>query len=130
MLEFLQKFFFEMKVTNVIFFLLLLSFFFKNSCLQALVSHILATRSLPESDLRTRKHGMGKGLMTVWRATCPSSQELPTGVNYTDRSASWKPLRSTASRRAPSSHASKQLQQRESRMVNGLFSGYDFQPWH
>ncbi|CAL9042752.1 unnamed protein product [Musa banksii] len=83
---------------------------------KALVSHILATRSLPESDLCTRKHGMGKGLMTVWRATCPSSQELPTGVNYTDRSASWKPLRSTASRRAPSSHAAKQLQQRESRM--------------
>ncbi|URE22844.1 hypothetical protein MUK42_12920 [Musa troglodytarum] len=83
---------------------------------KALVSHILATRSLPESDLRTRKHGMGKGLMTVWHATCPSSQKLPTGVNYTDRSASWKPLRSTASRRAPSSHVSKQLQQRESRM--------------
>ncbi|XP_068653269.1 homeobox-DDT domain protein RLT3-like isoform X2 [Aristolochia californica] len=29
-----------------------------------------------------RKHGMGKGLMTVWRATNPDAKGLPTGLNF------------------------------------------------
>ncbi|XP_068648262.1 homeobox-DDT domain protein RLT3-like [Aristolochia californica] len=31
---------------------------------------------------RVRKHGMGKGLMTVWHATNPDAKGLPTGLNF------------------------------------------------
>lgn len=31
------------------------------------------------------KHGMGKGLMTVWRATNPGAGSYPAGLNSTGR---------------------------------------------
>lgn len=32
-----------------------------------------------------KKHGIGKGLMTVWRATNPDGGDFPTGVDFGDR---------------------------------------------
>lgn len=32
-----------------------------------------------------KKHGIGKGLMTVWRAINPDGGDFPTGVNYDER---------------------------------------------
>ena len=29
-----------------------------------------------------KKHGIGKGLMTVWRAINPDGGDFPTGVNF------------------------------------------------
>ncbi|KAA8534625.1 hypothetical protein F0562_032116 [Nyssa sinensis] len=34
-----------------------------------------------------KKHGIGKGLMTVWRATNPDAEDFPTGVDFADREA-------------------------------------------
>ncbi|WOL01008.1 homeobox-DDT domain protein RLT3 [Canna indica] len=70
------------------------------------VSPILSLRALPENNLPTGKHGMGKGLMTVWCATQPNEQNLPDGVSFTDRST-WRSLRSNASHKATSSHVSR-----------------------
>ncbi|XP_065874540.1 homeobox-DDT domain protein RLT3 isoform X2 [Euphorbia lathyris] len=43
-----------------------------------------------------KKHGMGKGLMTAWRAINPSSSDFPTGIHSADRETvpplSQKPL--------------------------------------
>ncbi|KAK9291662.1 hypothetical protein L1049_019611 [Liquidambar formosana] len=36
-----------------------------------------------------KKHGIGKGLMTVWRATNPDAGNLPTGVDFADREITW-----------------------------------------
>ncbi|KAJ8748191.1 hypothetical protein K2173_000599 [Erythroxylum novogranatense] len=33
----------------------------------------------------TKKHGIGKGLMTVWRAVNPNGGDLPTDINFFDR---------------------------------------------
>lgn len=32
-----------------------------------------------------KKHGIGKGLMTVWRAINPDGGDIPTGVNFNER---------------------------------------------
>jgi hypothetical protein len=32
-----------------------------------------------------KKHGMGKGLMTVWRATNPDVRDLPVGFGFADQ---------------------------------------------
>ena len=32
-----------------------------------------------------KKHGIGKGLMTVWRAINPDGGDFPTGVNFKER---------------------------------------------
>ncbi len=32
-----------------------------------------------------KKHGIGKGLMTVWRATNPNGGDFPTGIPCVDR---------------------------------------------
>uniref|UniRef100_A0A5B6YSH3 DDT domain-containing protein n=1 Tax=Davidia involucrata TaxID=16924 RepID=A0A5B6YSH3_DAVIN len=34
-----------------------------------------------------KKHGIGKGLMTVWRATNPDAGDFPTGVDFPEREA-------------------------------------------
>ena len=31
-----------------------------------------------------KRHGMGKGLMTVWRATNPNAGDFPTGIDFAD----------------------------------------------
>lgn len=33
----------------------------------------------------TRKHGVGKGLMTVWRVVNPNGGRFPTGISSADR---------------------------------------------
>lgn len=37
---------------------------------------------MTEKRASIRKHGMGKGLMTVWRATNPDAGDVPTGVDF------------------------------------------------
>ncbi|KAK3025527.1 hypothetical protein RJ639_041519 [Escallonia herrerae] len=37
-----------------------------------------------------RKHGIGKGLMTVWRVTNPDGGDVPTGVDFCERALSHK----------------------------------------
>ncbi|XP_043705835.1 homeobox-DDT domain protein RLT3 isoform X2 [Telopea speciosissima] len=40
-------------------------------------SQVCKNKSLP-----VKKHGIGKGLMTVWRATNPDAGDFPTGLNF------------------------------------------------
>ncbi|KAJ4973305.1 hypothetical protein NE237_006479 [Protea cynaroides] len=35
-----------------------------------------------DNSLPVKKHGIGKGLMTVWRATNPDGGDFPTGLNF------------------------------------------------
>lgn len=32
-----------------------------------------------------KKHGIGKGLMTAWRATNPDGGDIPTGIDFAGR---------------------------------------------
>ncbi|XP_031281484.1 homeobox-DDT domain protein RLT3 isoform X1 [Pistacia vera] len=49
-----------------------------------------------------RKHGVGKGLMTVWRVVNPNGGSFPTGISSTDRQDSDVPQTTTrASRKQP-----------------------------
>ncbi|XP_061347614.1 homeobox-DDT domain protein RLT3 isoform X2 [Gastrolobium bilobum] len=46
-----------------------------------------ATRSHPDCNMKApvKKHGIGKGLMTVWRATNPEAGRLPVSFGFADR---------------------------------------------
>lgn len=35
-----------------------------------------------------KRHGIGKGLMTVWRVANPESQSIPTGVDFVNEDSS------------------------------------------
>ncbi|KAA8539034.1 hypothetical protein F0562_025726 [Nyssa sinensis] len=41
----------------------------------------------PNKSAPVKKHGIGKGLMTVWRATNPDAGDFPTGVDFAEREA-------------------------------------------
>ncbi|KAK3020286.1 hypothetical protein RJ639_045835 [Escallonia herrerae] len=43
-----------------------------------------------QKSLPVRKHGIGKGLMTVWRVTNPDGGDVPTGVDFCERPFSHK----------------------------------------
>ncbi|KAK2988514.1 hypothetical protein RJ640_026742, partial [Escallonia rubra] len=43
-----------------------------------------------QESLPVRKHGIGKGLMTVWRVTNPDGGDVPTGVDFCERPFSHK----------------------------------------
>lgn len=63
----------------------------------------------------TKKHGMGKGLMTVWRAINPNGGKLPTGIDFTHR-----PQRPTpVSRKPPRKKGAQQL---VSLLVSNLYA--------
>ncbi|XP_015868893.1 homeobox-DDT domain protein RLT3 [Ziziphus jujuba] len=48
--------------------------------------HVVTNHTLRNAkNAPVRKHGIGKGLMTVWRATNPHGGDLPTGVGLADR---------------------------------------------
>ena len=34
-----------------------------------------------------KKHGIGKGLMTVWRVTNPDAVDFPTGIDFAEKAA-------------------------------------------
>ncbi|OVA10751.1 Homeobox domain [Macleaya cordata] len=48
---------------------------------------ILQSEACQKKSGPMMKHGMGKGLMTVWRAVNPNTVEFPTGVSNTGREA-------------------------------------------
>ncbi|KAJ8627219.1 hypothetical protein MRB53_020526 [Persea americana] len=48
---------------------------------------ILDSRIQQPKGAAVKKYGIGKGLMTVWRATKPDAQCLTTGVNFINREA-------------------------------------------
>ncbi|XP_010274901.1 PREDICTED: homeobox-DDT domain protein RLT3 isoform X2 [Nelumbo nucifera] len=54
---------------------------------RALKKRKISKSSNPDSQIcksaPVKKHGIGKGLMTVWRATNPDAKGLPAGVNFT-----------------------------------------------
>lgn len=48
------------------------------------------------------KHGIGKGLMTVWRATNPDGGDFPTGINVSDGEvANISPISTSMSQKKP-----------------------------
>ncbi|KAG6482178.1 homeobox-DDT domain protein RLT3-like [Zingiber officinale] len=82
---------------------------------KSLVSSMLTSKASNESNPFATKYGMGKGLMTVWRATQPNGQKLPDGGNCT-ASGNWMNLRSNDSHKTTFSFVSRQPQQRRSCM--------------
>lgn len=46
---------------------------------------VLNNQGSHEKSIPTRQHGLGKGLMTVWRVVNPDSGDVPTGVNFKQR---------------------------------------------
>lgn len=46
-----------------------------------------AIQNHPDCNMKApvKKHGIGKGLMTVWRATNPDVGDLPIGFGFADR---------------------------------------------
>ncbi|XXG87620.1 hypothetical protein AAC387_Pa11g2264 [Persea americana] len=58
-------------------------------------SSILGSRIQTLKGAPVKKYGIGKGLMTLWRATNPDSQCLPTGVNLINREAAKTCVNST-----------------------------------
>ncbi|XP_073225978.1 homeobox-DDT domain protein RLT3 isoform X3 [Cicer arietinum] len=54
--------------------------FFSQASKSAIQSHPSCNMKAP-----VKKHGMGKGLMTVWRATNPDARDLPNGFGIADR---------------------------------------------
>lgn len=45
-----------------------------------------------------KKHGMGKGLMTVWRVTNPHAGDIPTGIDFADEGTGASPIAKSVSR--------------------------------
>ncbi|KAF9618410.1 hypothetical protein IFM89_001133 [Coptis chinensis] len=61
-------------------------------------SLISVYKAKAKKSVSLMKHGMGKGLMTVWRATNPGVGDCPTGVNYSDRDIVEARLHSTSTK--------------------------------
>ncbi|KAF5183056.1 Homeobox-ddt domain protein rlt3 [Thalictrum thalictroides] len=74
-----------------------------------------------KKSVSLNKHGMGKGLMTVWRATNPGARSHPTGVNITDvyfnsaSANSTKPLQHEMKKKEP-----RKLSKKQGRVGNKL----------
>ncbi|KAG2713473.1 hypothetical protein I3760_04G177700 [Carya illinoinensis] len=67
-------------------------------CEHAILSH----RGSNEKSAPVMKHGIGKGLMTVWRATNPDGGDFPTGINVSDGEvANISPISTSMSRKKP-----------------------------
>ncbi|KAJ0960513.1 hypothetical protein J5N97_001603 [Dioscorea zingiberensis] len=60
-----------------------------------------------------KKHGIGKGLMTVWHATNTSTRKLPAGISFIGGRATWKPFLPDASPEKALYRISKRLQQQK-----------------
>ncbi|KAJ0961479.1 hypothetical protein J5N97_001983 [Dioscorea zingiberensis] len=60
-----------------------------------------------------KKHGIGKGLMTVWHATNTSTRKLPAGISFIGGRATWKPFLPDASPEEALYRISKRLQQQK-----------------
>jgi hypothetical protein len=54
--------------------------FFSQASKNAIQNHPNCNTKAP-----VKKHGMGKGLMTVWRATNPDARNVPVGFGFADR---------------------------------------------
>lgn len=67
-------------------------------------SSILGSRIQTLEGAPVKKYGIGKGLMTLWRATNPDAQCLPTGVNFINREAAKMCVNSTFLDLRESSH--------------------------
>lgn len=67
-------------------------------CEHAVLSH----RGSNQKSAPLMKHGIGKGLMTVWRATNPDGGDFPTGINISDTEvANISPISTSLSRKKP-----------------------------
>ncbi|XP_008813491.2 homeobox-DDT domain protein RLT3 [Phoenix dactylifera] len=68
-----------------------------------------------ERNVPEKKCGLGKGLMTVWRATNSGSGKFPTGIDFVNGSAAWMLFKSNASFKKVMCQVSKRMQQRGQR---------------
>lgn len=66
-----------------------------------------------EVNIRPKKYGIGKGLMTVWHATNASRCKLPAGIHIVGGRATWKPFMPNASAEEALHRISKRLQQQK-----------------
>lgn len=65
-----------------------------------------------EKNVLEREYGIGKGLMTVWRATNSRSGKFPIGIDFMNGGAAWMPFKSNASFKKVMCQVSKGMKQR------------------
>ncbi|KAJ7958982.1 Homeobox-DDT domain protein RLT3 [Quillaja saponaria] len=63
-----------------------------------------------------KKHGIGKGLMTVWRVTSPDAGDFPTGFGFVDREVAGLPLRSNSTSKKPLYRERKPRQKKQGKL--------------
>ncbi|PON97514.1 Octamer-binding transcription factor [Trema orientale] len=63
--------------------------------------HAVINTVCNDQSAPARKHGMGKGLMTVWRATNPHAGDFPTGVDFANEATGISSIRKSGSLNPP-----------------------------
>ncbi|EXB42573.1 hypothetical protein L484_011346 [Morus notabilis] len=60
--------------------------------------HAVVSTALNGKYPPVKKHGMGKGLMTVWRITNPHAGDIPTGIDFADEGTGASSISKSVSR--------------------------------
>lgn len=83
--------------------------------------HAIVNSQDGDNGTPVKKHGIGKGLMTVWRVINPNGGDFPTGINFGERQITDVPQISTPVSQKPR-RQNKKRRQPVSVMVSHLFS--------